>query len=71
MMNQEQDLMRQIYEDYDAHNIARYAPMDESMLDDPRLVQIHRLVGTGKRVLDVGCSLGELAVYLSRRVFRL
>ncbi|MCZ7626843.1 MAG: hypothetical protein C3F12_10015 [Candidatus Methylomirabilota bacterium] len=54
------DIIRTVYNEYAAS--ARRE--DFSVEPTPRQVQLGRLVGSDKRVLDLGCSVGNNAVYL-------
>jgi SAM-dependent methyltransferase len=62
----EGDLIRRIYEDYDAYQFREYIPTSDVSFDNPRFWQVLRLVGKGKRVLDIGCSRGDFALFLTQ-----
>lgn len=61
----EVDLMRSVYEKHDAYQFRDFKA-DGDVNASPRLLQIQRLVGEHKRVLDVGISYGEFALWLSK-----
>jgi SAM-dependent methyltransferase len=54
------DIMRSIYE---SHSTFTDFNADES--GSLRLHQIGRMVGSGKRVLDIGCSLGNVSAHIA------
>lgn len=54
------DIIRTVYNEY-----AASARNEDSFEEpSPRQIQLGRLVGSDKRVLDIGCSVGNNAVYL-------
>lgn len=59
------DLMKQVYEDYDDHQFRSYV-VSSSVMESPLFSQIQRLVGSHKRVLDIGSSRGDVAISVSR-----
>jgi SAM-dependent methyltransferase len=61
----EQDVMRGVYEEYDRYQFRDYIPASD-LPDNPRILQIKRLVGTGKRILDIGVSRGDFALALAK-----
>jgi SAM-dependent methyltransferase len=62
----ERDVMKQVYQEYDAYQLKEYVP-SKNEPDDPRVFQVSRLVGNGKRVLDIGISRGDFAFALIKR----
>lgn len=61
----EGDVMKQIYEDYDKHQFKSYK-VTKDVQQSPLFRQIERLVGTGKRVLDIGASCGDFSLFLAQ-----
>ena len=61
----EKDVMRLVYEKYDEHQFQEYVA-SKTVQEHPRLVQVLRMIGSGKRLLEIGVSMGDFGLFLTQ-----